>query len=107
MEKVSCIFYPAGLEAARLTALAEACLRFSSQVALRPREAVFLETGGNRLIHEPASLALRLKRLAERYGPQPRLAQGRHASEALALARYGMACVEELPLNALSDYASP
>lgn len=107
MREVSCIFFPNGLEPAQLNALAEACMRFSSQVAARPGEAVFIETGGNRWIHEPVALGLRLKRLAERYGPGPRLAVGQHAAEALALARYGMAAVESLPLQALSDYASP
>jgi protein ImuB len=107
MSAVTCIYFRQGIETKRLEALAEACMRFSSQVALRPREAVFLETGKNRLIHEPAALARRLTWLAARYGEDPRLAQGAHAAEALALARHGAASVAELPMEALLDYASP
>jgi protein ImuB len=107
LREISCIFYPSGLEDRKLKALAEACLRFSPQVALRLGEAVFLETGGMRLIHEPQALALRLRRLAARYGPSPRLARGRHAAEALALARHGAARVGDLPMRAMMDYASP
>jgi protein ImuB len=107
MSSVTCIYFRQGIESQKLAALAEACMRFSSQVALRPEEAVFVETGRNRLIHEPGALTLRLKALAARYGDGPQLALGRHAAEALALARYGAASVAELPMEALLDYASP
>lgn len=102
----ACIYFPAGLEPEKITALAEACLRFSSQVALRAGQAVFVEIGRSRWLGQKQSLPARLEWTARRYG-NCRLAFGRHAGEALALARWKAAAVEALPLDALQDYASP
>jgi protein ImuB len=107
MNSHACIYFPAGLAQEKLSALAEACLRFSSQVALRPGSAVFVEVGRSRWLQQRASLEARLQWLGRRYGPC-RLALGRHAGEALALARWSAAGgPEALPLDALQDYASP
>jgi hypothetical protein len=102
----ACLYFPTGLESEKLKALGEACLRFSSQVALREGEAVFLELGRSRLLHQEKTLAARLEGMGRRYG-QSRLGFGRHAAEALALARRSAASYEALPLEALHDYASP
>jgi tetratricopeptide (TPR) repeat protein len=64
MQPYACLYFPAGLPAPRLASLAEACLGFSSQIALRDGEAVLLETGRSRWLYSQASLGLRLERLA-------------------------------------------
>lgn len=106
MNSHACLYFPAGIEKEKQVALGEACLRFSSQVALRAGEAVFLEVGRSRLLQQRATLEMRLLWLGRRYG-QARLAFGRHAAEALALARHGAKESSALPLDALHDYASP
>ena len=106
MNAYACLYFPAGLDGERLSALAESCLRLSSQVALRPGEAVFVEVGRSRLLQQKATIKARLEWLGRRYGAM-RLAFGGHAAEALALARHGAESVEALPLEALQQYASP
>jgi protein ImuB len=101
-------------------ALAEACLRFSSQVALRQAQAgapaVFLEARRSGWLYAPESLAWRVQAAARRLGlPQPwQLGWGAHPAEAYAQARWGPALValpdqsiRRLPLDALQAYASP
>ncbi len=108
---VACLRFPAGLPKAGLRALGEACLRFSSQVALRGEEAVFVETGGSRLLYGEARLRAGLGALGRRFaGAAPaRFGWGAHAGEALALARHGAEGTprERWPLEALHAYASP
>jgi hypothetical protein len=107
MQPYACLYFPADLKPERLASLAEACLRFSSQVAVRPGEAVFIETGKSRWLYRQDSLGLRLLRLAQRDSPLARLRFGASPAEALALARHDAQDPARLPLEALSDYASP
>lgn len=102
---VLCIHYPAGATDAVLHAVAEAAMRYSSQVAVRPGDAVFVETGRSRGLFGTENLRLRLQALAGRFPAPvaPRLGAGAHAAEALARARFGAS----LPLEAFECYASP
>lgn len=114
-------------------ALAEACLRFSPRISLRPGEAVFIEIGGSRGLFSEKSFSERALALARRFrragaggvvavpGPgiagaapcvaiataAPRVAIANDAPTALALAREGAARREQLSLAALHAYASP
>jgi len=113
--KVACLYFPASLPPETLRSLAEACLRLSSQVALRGSEAVFIETGGSRMLYGEETLRARLRVLGARFqaaGLPPALARlgwGAHAGEALAHARYGASGdpLPRWPLEALDCYASP
>ena len=107
MKNFACLYFPANLSRARLASLAEACLRYSSQVALRTEEAVLLETGKSRWLYRQASLGHRLERLITREQTIARVRFGDSPAEALALARYNVAEVSQLPFEALTDYASP
>lgn len=107
MRPAACLYFPAGLAPAPLASLAEACLRFSSQVALRPGQAVLLERGRSAWLHSDAGLLQRLRTLGLRYSPLARVALGRNPAEALALARHPDRDPRGLPLAALADYASP
>ena len=107
MQPILCVYFPQGCPDPALKALAEACLRFSSQVALRPGEAVFLESGKSSWLYSSQGLESRLKILAARYQRGARLCFGQSAAEALALARFQKSQALDLPLEALLDYASP
>jgi hypothetical protein len=60
---VLCLHYPAGIPAPVLHGLAEACLRVSSQVAVREGEAVFVEAGGSRMLFGDEGLRARVAAL--------------------------------------------
>ncbi|MES2201039.1 MAG: hypothetical protein V4498_02180, partial [candidate division FCPU426 bacterium] len=110
MTRVACIFFPKGIAPCDLKALAEAAWRFSSQVALRPGEALFVETGRSALLYSEPTLAARFKIMAKRCGRDFFLAFGADAAEALARSRSGAAETsprESLPLSSLLDWASP
>ena len=107
-QRILCVHVPAA-SAAQARALAEACLRSSSQVALREGHAgpsaVFLEAGRSGWLYGPEGLRVRVLAAARRLGfPEPlSFGWGGHAAEAYAQARWGPA----LPLEALHAYASP
>ncbi len=90
-----------------LRKLAEACFRFSPQIALRENEAICLEIGGSRRIFTESSLRARLQAILLRFECRARVVFADDVCEAIALARYGCSSSGELPLKALYEYASP
>lgn len=124
-QRVACVLLERRSSNEELTAFAEACFRFSPQIAIRPGEAVFIEVGGSRRLFSEAGLEVRLKVLAGRmlggggpkYGGTPstkapvRVAIGDTAATALAGARFPdysrTRNLKDLPLAALQDYANP
>jgi hypothetical protein len=110
--RVLCLYLPAA-QGTQAQALAEACLRLSSQVALRGQEAVFVEVAHSRWVLGGGDAAkARVLSLARRLGPEPhRLGWGNNAAEAWARARWGGgtegAELAALPMDALQAYASP
>jgi protein ImuB len=110
--RVACVLLPGG-EKPDLSALAEACFRFSPPVAIRAGEAVFIEVGGSRALFSEESIQARLKVLAGRLlkGVAVRVAIADTAETALAAARYPDYArtrnLRDLPLAALGDYAHP
>src|SRR4051812_31151033 len=101
MDETACLFF---LNPPPLAPLAEACLRFTSKVAMRDAEAVFLETGKTRLLYSGEGLAARLQALATRFRLKPRITFAADAPTALALARFKESRPGLLPLEALADY---
>lgn len=122
-QRVACVLVTERLPAAggggstgsfadRIRAFAEACFRFSPQIAIRPGEAVFLEVGGSRKLFSEAGIEARLKILAQRVlGVSVRVCVSDTAATALAGARYPDYArtrdLKRLPLQALQDYAHP
>ena len=95
-----------------VTAFAEACFRFSPQIAIRPGEAVFIEVGGSRRLFSERGLELRIQRLASRLlKTSVQVAVADTAATALAAARYPQYArtrdLKQLPLEALQLYAHP
>jgi len=90
-----------------IEAFAEACFRFSPQVALRGEEAVFVEIGGSSHLFSEQTMPLRLTALCQRFDVQAKVAIADDAPTALAMARFRQADAKKLPLEALSDFLSP
>lgn len=107
-QRILCIHLPVA-SVAQARALAEACLRSSSQVALREGHdgpsAVFLEAGRSGWLYAPEGLRARVLASARRLGvPEPwGFGWGQDPAAAYAQARWGAG----LPLEALHAYASP
>ncbi|MBI3544250.1 MAG: hypothetical protein HY075_13350 [Deltaproteobacteria bacterium] len=104
-ERVACLLLKG--KAVPILELAEACHRFSPQIAVRDKEAVFLEIGACRNLYSEQSLLMRLNVLAQRFGCFGQVGFADDAPTALALARFGVSSRDKLPLEALYDYASP
>ncbi|HEY8278430.1 MAG TPA: hypothetical protein VIH99_02325 [Bdellovibrionota bacterium] len=90
----------------RLQSLAESCLAFSPQIALS-REAVFLEIGASRSLFTEKECIQRLKELLKSADWKAKMGLADNPASALAFARYGGASVEQLPVEALSEYLQP
>jgi len=96
-----------------LHALAEACYRFSPQLAVRESApgddpAIFLEIGGCERLYSEQLLEMKLSRLAGRFGWLARVTFGDSAGEAFALAKNSSYFyLQDLPLESLLDYLNP
>lgn len=87
--------------------MAEHCLRFSPQIAVRPQEAVFIEIGRCQKLYSESSFAARAQVLLRRLELRASLAFANEIPEALALAKYGAGSLVSLPLEALHEFADP
>ena len=89
--------------------LAEACLQWSPQIAVRKGEAVFLEISRSRNLFTERSIAARLLALGSRFGVQAQVTIENSAALALAMARYSgtSAGSDSLPLEALECFLDP
>lgn len=103
-ERIACMIIKSR---ASILELAEACTRFSPQIAVRGNEAIFLEIGRCRNLYSESSLVARLGVLAQRFGFVPQIGFANDVPTALAAARFGINRRDKLPLEALLDYASP
>lgn len=104
--RVVCLFFSSLKNKETLRAVAEACLRFTPQVAAT-HEAVFLDISRSQRLYSEESLRLRLKRVAEKFKLSCEIRFADDASTALALARYNKHIKAELPLECLGDFISP
>ncbi len=91
--------------------LAELCLRFSPQIAVRKNEAVFVEIGKMRLLYSPEEFVKIFQQLLnpwlKRIEVSARLGLGRDLTDALARARHGSQIIDSLTLDALYDFTDP
>ncbi|MGZ3699438.1 MAG: hypothetical protein ACXWP5_14950 [Bdellovibrionota bacterium] len=114
MKRIACLRLSPAFSERDFQALAESCLRFSPQLAVRAGEAVFLDITKCRALFSEETLRARLTRLARRYGKSEweyRVAFAESAPAASVAALYpgygATRNLAELPLEALLDYASP
>lgn len=103
-ERVACMLLKSR---APIIELAEACYRFSPQIAVRDNEAIFLEIGACRNLYTEHSLLMRLGVLAHRFGLMAQVGFGDTVPAALTSARFAGYQRQKIPLEALHDYAGP
>lgn len=106
-KSVACIYlkqHEAEITPKRVHALAEACFRFTPQIAIRENEAIFLDITQSLRLFSEASFKLKAQALLKRMGWQAfKISLGETAAHALAEAKYGA----PFPLESLADFASP
>ncbi len=90
-----------------ISEIAEACYRWTPQVALRSEEAIFLEIEKCHRLYSEHALTLRLQALLKRFNAKARITIADDVFMSLAQARYPRSEKELLPLEALCDVASP
>lgn len=116
--RVACLYFPLFSHAKgkcsqreRLPQLAEACYRFTPDIALRKTpmgfEAVFLEISKCLGLYQESTLLHRLVRLSERLDLYPRIAIADDAPTALAMAVFKREQARKIPIEALQLYAQP
>lgn len=105
------IYFTTTLETELQQRLAEACLRFSPQVALREGEAIFIDITRCRQLYSEETLSRRLQSVIQKFDrhlwSQCRIAFARDAATALACARYSQRNLAQLPVSAGLDFLSP
>jgi protein ImuB len=111
--RVVCLYLYNETRKELIESLAEACFRFTPQVAVRSQAvlteaAIFLEIGGCSRLYSEQLLKMKLTTLAKRFGLLSRIAIGDSAGEAFALVRNSnYFYLEDLPLEALADFLTP
>ena len=88
--RVACLYFEqnsSGDSRSEILRMAEACLRWTPQIAVSD-VAIFLEIGRCRGLYQEGALALKLRALAKRFGCEIKLAFAEDAPRALALARF-------------------
>ncbi len=105
------IFFSTPIEEAVQLRLAEACLRFSPQVAVRPSEAIFIDITRCRQLYSEETLTKRLQSVIHKFDrqlwSQCRIAFARDAATALACAKHSSRNISQLPVSSGIDLLSP
>lgn len=102
--RVACIWFEQPVPAAKL---AELFLRFSPQICVRKDRAIFVEVGKcSGLYSEPSFLA-RAQILLRKNGYSARIRIASDVTDSLALVKYQVDEVDQLPLMALIEFADP
>lgn len=107
--RVACLYFLLERSEAEVAAFAEACFRLTPVIALRGREAVFLDLKGTERLWSDRVLLLRIRALAKRYGLERNLVLNfaHNPSQALALAREQKTDWKELSIRSLRDWLNP
>jgi protein ImuB len=101
--RVLCIYF---LEEAPVETIAEACFRFSPQIALGKR-AIFIEVGACKHLYSEQSVLLRTQSMMSRFKKRGRLIIDDDIPTALARAVFKSKDRASLPVDALQIYSSP
>jgi len=105
--RIACLWFSSPLKNGELERFAETCLRFSPQIALRARQAIFIEIGKSRTLFSEEAFIRRVRVLLRRFGLSVSGAVRSRAIDALLAARYGSHLPEALPLEALALVLDP
>jgi len=108
--RVACLYFRGEV---KLLEFAQACLRFSPQIAVREPDVVFVEIGKCLGLFSEASFVARARVLARRFESRPgscTVTVHDDLPSALALARHAVSPGQDvgaLPLEALEEFADP
>jgi hypothetical protein len=102
--RVACILFSHEVE---LAAFAQACIRFSPQIALRNPNIIFIEIGKCRSLYSELSFTARIQVLLRRFNSQAQIEIADDIPTSLAFAIYKVKNVDDLPLIAISEFVDP
>ena len=102
--RVACVFFKKEVSVA---AFAEACLRFSPQMAVREPNILLIEIGKCLKLYSELNFRHRLRILLDRFGHPAQIALADDIPTAMALAKFPQESLETLPLECLFDFADP
>ncbi len=102
--KVACIWFA---EEAPTEKLADLFLRFSPQICLRKKRAIFIEIGKCERLYSEANFIARAHVLLKRHLQAAHISVASDITDSLALAKFGVTELKDLPLEALLDFADP
>ena len=105
--RVACILLSEQKIHSRLLEFAESCLRFSPQIALREPNVVFIEIGKCKALYSEASFIARARVILRRFSFEGRIAISDDIPSALALAKYDVQFIDQLPIEALDNFGDP
>ena len=100
--KVACIWFE---DEAPTERLADLFLRFSPQICLRKKRAIFVEIGKCEKLYSEQSFIMRSQVLLKKQ--KARIVVGHDITDSLALAKFNQTKIEGLPLEALLEFADP
>lgn len=102
--KVACILFQ---KPSPTSKFAEILLRFSPQISLCHDRAIFVEIGRSKNLYSEQSFIARTNVLLRKHGFSARIAIGQDVTDSLTFTKFGKNSIEELPLEALHDFADP
>jgi len=102
--RVACFWFD---HPVKISQVAESFLRFSPQICVRSNQAFFIEIGKCKQLYSESHFLARAKVLLNRFGVQAKLGFGLDITDSLTQAMYQKNSVDELPLEALLEFADP
>ena len=102
--RVACVLFDKNAPTSKI---AEHFLRFSPQICIRKDEAIFVEIGKSRRLFRDDTFLARVQVILRKLKLSAKVTLGKDVTDSLALAKYGSRCVDDLPLNALVEFADP
>ncbi len=105
--RVACVLLSHQIEPARLLELAEAFLRFSPQIAIREPNIILIEIGKCKSLFSEISFSARSKVLLRKFEVEGKITISQDIPSSIALARYLVPAVDQLPIDALEDFGDP
>lgn len=102
--RVACIWFDQPVPAAKL---AELFLRFSPQICTRQDRAIFVEIGKCSGLYSESSFLARAQILLRKNGHSARIRIASDITDSLTLVKYQVDSVDQLPLQALIEFADP
>lgn len=107
--RVACVYFgqdaPTSMKITNL--IAEHFLRFSPQICTKKDEAIFIEIGKSKRLYKEESFLARAQVILRRFKLKGRIVLGNDITDTLAYAKYNRYAIDDLPLEALIDFADP